>query len=57
MLDSDQLDADDVQAVAAFEAVDYERGGIMLGNINIGDDNRDGDYYYDDTEKDDFGDD
>ena len=29
----------------------------MLGNINIGDDNRDGDYYYDDTEKDDFGDD
>jgi hypothetical protein len=52
--DSNQLDADDAQAVAAFEAVDYDRGGIMLGNINIGDDRRDGDYYYDDTEMDEF---
>jgi hypothetical protein len=55
-VDSEQLDRNDARAIADLEAVDYERGGIVLGNINIGDDRRDGDYYYDDTEQGDFGD-
>jgi len=34
--------------------VDYERGMILLGDIKIGEDRRDGDYYYDATEAGDF---
>ena len=56
-LDAEQLDAIDANNQQEEEAVDYARGNIVLGNINIGDDRRDGDYYYDDTEVGDFEDD
>jgi hypothetical protein len=53
-LDTNQLDANDSRIAAEGELVDYDRGMILLGDINIGDDRRDGDYYYDDTEAGDF---
>ena len=56
-LDAEQLDAIDANNQEGEEAVDYARGNIVLGDINIGDDRRDGDYYYDDTEVGDFDDD
>jgi hypothetical protein len=56
-LDAEQLDAIDANNQQGEEAVDYARGNIVLGDINIGDDRRDGDYYYDDTEVGDFEDD
>jgi hypothetical protein len=56
-LDAEELDENDAAILESNEAVDYDRGNIILQDINIGDDRRDGDYYYDDTEMGDFEDD